>query len=163
MCWTLPHHVPSLVESADFRPSPCAGTCCRLPLFGAWKGQEKGNVSHARPRAPQNKLRVRVIDHSWQTETGWRILRQLRRHRDAAGEATIGRPGARHERQSRESRGEWIGWCETPTVAGIAADIVECRCAVCASLPLILPATTRVPTPISSTKMVYVMTRTDGP
>jgi hypothetical protein len=30
------------VESGDFRPSPCAGACCRLPLFVASKGQEKG-------------------------------------------------------------------------------------------------------------------------
>src|SRR5882672_3469821 len=32
------------VESGNSRPSLCAASCCRLPLFGAPKGQEKGNV-----------------------------------------------------------------------------------------------------------------------
>jgi hypothetical protein len=27
-CWTVPDRASSLVESADFRPSPCAADCC---------------------------------------------------------------------------------------------------------------------------------------
>jgi hypothetical protein len=40
----LPDRAPSLTESGDFRPSLCVAPCCRLPLFVATKGQEKGNV-----------------------------------------------------------------------------------------------------------------------
>jgi hypothetical protein len=40
----LPDRAPSLEESGDLRPSLCAGACRHLPLFGAPKGQEKGNV-----------------------------------------------------------------------------------------------------------------------
>jgi len=47
----LTAHVRATVAAArfvrasgdGFRPSLCTGACCRLPLFGAPKGQEKGN------------------------------------------------------------------------------------------------------------------------
>jgi hypothetical protein len=40
----LPDRAPSLEESGDLRPSLCVAACCRLPLFVATKGQEKGNI-----------------------------------------------------------------------------------------------------------------------
>jgi hypothetical protein len=54
VCRTLPDPAPSPTESGDLRPSLCAGACCSLPLFGAPKGQEKGNVltSASAPAAP---------------------------------------------------------------------------------------------------------------
>jgi len=42
--WTLPDPALSLLESDDFCPSLCAGACWCLPVFGATKGQEKGNL-----------------------------------------------------------------------------------------------------------------------
>ena len=40
----MPDRASSLVEPADFRPSPCAAACRRLLRFGAAKGQKKGNA-----------------------------------------------------------------------------------------------------------------------
>jgi hypothetical protein len=34
-----------LLVGSNLRPSRCVAPCCRLPLFVASKGQEKGNVS----------------------------------------------------------------------------------------------------------------------
>jgi hypothetical protein len=48
VCRRLPDRTSSLVKSCNARPSPCAGVCCRLPLFVAPKGQEKGNIKTAR-------------------------------------------------------------------------------------------------------------------
>src|SRR5688572_17535017 len=66
MCWTLPDRASSLVGSADFRPSPCAGPCCHLPLFGAPKGQEKGNV-------PRRKVSIQMAPIEPWRKAGSRI------------------------------------------------------------------------------------------
>jgi hypothetical protein len=64
VCWTLPDRGSSLVQVADFRPSLYAAACRRLLLFGAAKGQEKGNADRrARcltdPRRPQRRINFR--------------------------------------------------------------------------------------------------------
>jgi hypothetical protein len=46
-------HAPPLEESSDLGPSLNAGACCHLPLFGAQKGQEKGNRAESRFLAPR--------------------------------------------------------------------------------------------------------------
>jgi hypothetical protein len=56
--------LPSLVEFNDFRASLCAGVCCRLPLFGASKGHEKGNVSKKALQRDDGD-RVLAKDTSW--------------------------------------------------------------------------------------------------
>jgi hypothetical protein len=50
VCWTWPDRASSLGESDIYRPSPCAGACCSLPLLVAPKGQEKGNAETRRSR-----------------------------------------------------------------------------------------------------------------
>ena len=57
LCGTLPDPAPSLRESDDFCPSLCAGACWRLPVFGAPKGQEKGNAAAANSSPAQTASR----------------------------------------------------------------------------------------------------------
>ena len=95
----------------------------------------------------QEKLRIPVVDHWWQTETGWPVCREPHGHRGVPGEARVGhqararlrRPRARREGQRRARRPERRHRHQAAAAARLPAHALRRRGRLPARLPLALP------------------------
>ncbi len=97
------HKVEGAVHRADRLPRHQEGrparhlhphnTISRTSARCSWPASAP---TRTRCTGPRSCLKVPVIDHWWQTETGWAIAGNLRRPRRSAGQARLAdRPGAR--------------------------------------------------------------------
>ena len=91
---------PGHQEGGPERRAARPATTCRAARRSSWPA----SASTPTPTTgPATLLGIPVIDHWWQTETGWPIAANCLRHRAAAGQAGLAHPAGARATTSRSS------------------------------------------------------------